>query len=946
MIKTKLLSRVLSLALVFLALVVVAAPVLAAAYSASFAITEDSGNAYDMLATQTDANNQWMADNGFMRADALDTRVETLGGSEKPWMVAQDRTLTATAVPADSQVNLYYTTGSTPASSMDIIPGHDGYITIPDDATIELGDTFEIEQSGYINTDAGADKNLVYKEDAFRTYVSAEDEITSALIHRGAFPTVATTNGGNNAVNGLNHTVNLPAGVVAGDLLLVFFGTDGTPAIAFPGGWTNLFQKDTFGAPDARGGAWYKVASASEDDPFTVTTDAAEMTAYTIYRITGYSEVPENGVATNGNSANPDPPNLVPSWGARNTLWFAMELNDDNVTVNAYPANYGNGLNNVAANAEGVAIGSARRELNAVSDDPGVFTLSAGQQWMSNTIAICPADLDVTATSIDSGEYTINTKAGTTSNLAEGTLLYFPDATNKGIDCGDIYDASAKLWISFWFKLDEDYEAGADDNMYLFNKYSGTTTFNLYLRSFNGKLYFNNVVAGATKFAYYSTQASWNGGQWYHVIASMGQAVGGGAASNGARLRVDNGVADTNANAEAIGTTNNFYIGCYTNTSSASPFIGSICDFCVGTDDLSAAEETALYNGTPPGDETDFWYIDEGTGVNITSYGSGANAGTAGANTSWIVGTRPHTLSISIDGTMEDDARLLGASVPNTANDWLLMQNNVMPYMDYMTIDVGGAEVLKYQPDTIVDNTGEDSTADAGSTDVKIIDAALTQADDYWNGARLIITETTDGLAPEGETAVITDFLAATDELQFAALTANVDAGDTFTVDFGTVVDETGANDGRITWGVNPTGVAVALGSFTAEDQPAPGTAEDRETRDILVTPAGGDIHGDGTVTKAATLANPVRPFITMVSDNTTLTEIWVWRWLGLAFLLFVTVGAARWLRGHRGIVVIIAGVALGGLVAFDHNIFPLYLVVLSIILFAAGVVSERSPTL
>ena len=109
---------------------------------------------------------------------------------------------------------------------------------------------------------------------------------------------------------------------------------------------------------------------------------------------------------------------------------------------------------------------------------------------------------------------------------------------------------------------------------------------------------------------------------------------------------------------------------------------------------------------------------------------------------------------------------------------------------DLETTPVGDLYLrLWYQPSTIITDTGFAGTADAGSSNVKIIDAELTQADDYWNLARLIIVTTDDHLAPEGETAVITDFLAATDELQFAALGAAVEAGDTYTIDFGILTD-------------------------------------------------------------------------------------------------------------------------------------------------------------
>ena len=53
--------------------------------------------------------------------------------------------------------------------------------------------------------------------------------------------------------------------------------------------------------------------------------------------------------------------------------------------------------------------------------------------------------------------------------------------------------------------------------------------------------------------------------------------------------------------------------------------------------------------------------------------------------------------------------------------------------------------------------------ADSGTT-TTLVDAMLTQADDYWNGAMLIFRSGTN----EGRTAIITDFDAGTDTLTFA----------------------------------------------------------------------------------------------------------------------------------------------------------------------------------
>ena len=92
-----------SVLLTLLAIAIVATPVLAA-YSATYTIIESDGTDYDILPVLEDSPNTWMAANGFMETDALDTRIETLGGLERPHMVVSDKTLTTIAVPANSHL--------------------------------------------------------------------------------------------------------------------------------------------------------------------------------------------------------------------------------------------------------------------------------------------------------------------------------------------------------------------------------------------------------------------------------------------------------------------------------------------------------------------------------------------------------------------------------------------------------------------------------------------------------------------------------------------------------------------------------------------------------------------------------------------------------------------------------------------------------------------------
>lgn len=162
-----------------LSLLLVTTVLAVVSYSAPLSVVESNGTDYTMLAVFDTVDNQWLADNDFMAATALDTRVETLGGLTKPHMVAADRTLTAIAVPADSQTNLRFTTNNSALSAMDIITGYGGYVTVSDAAALELGGTFQTETDGYVDTSNAANKDLVYKQNSFRTYISGATDISS-----------------------------------------------------------------------------------------------------------------------------------------------------------------------------------------------------------------------------------------------------------------------------------------------------------------------------------------------------------------------------------------------------------------------------------------------------------------------------------------------------------------------------------------------------------------------------------------------------------------------------------------------------------------------------------------------------------------------------------------------------------------------------------------------
>lgn len=192
-----------------------------------------------------------------------------------------------------------------------------------------------------------------------------------------------------------------------------------------------------------------------------------------------------------------------------------------------------------------------------------------------------------------------------------------------------------------------------------------------------------------------------------------------------------------------------------------------------------------------------------------------------------VEGTGTNIL-IYIDDVEEDSASQETASCADNANAWTIMDNTTthfVSYAGYYKHTVNDDVEVWYNPSEIVTNTEATGVIDSGS-DVTLVDAALTQVDDYWNYARLTITDTTDDLAPEGETAIITDFVAGTDTLHFAALTAAVEAADTYEVEFGTI-----PTDALITL------VPDGAGDYTNIDTALPDVAHWQNVDDPVGTP-------------------------------------------------------------------------------------------------------------
>lgn len=178
-------KRLLIAVILGLFLLTIALPVAAAVYYAYLTIEEENGNDYEELALTCTRNITQLVQYDLITSTGLDTRVLTGEGSLLPHMLAEDRIMFTSDIDAYETKTLIFYCGATSLSNFYIIPGYGGYITTEDDPDLELTYVIELLFSGYFDASTGSDKNILYKEDAYRVYISDTDEITVAGLSAG-----------------------------------------------------------------------------------------------------------------------------------------------------------------------------------------------------------------------------------------------------------------------------------------------------------------------------------------------------------------------------------------------------------------------------------------------------------------------------------------------------------------------------------------------------------------------------------------------------------------------------------------------------------------------------------------------------------------------------------------------------------------------------------------
>lgn len=216
-----------------------------------------------------------------------------------------------------------------------------------------------------------------------------------------AFPTVRATNTTLGTTATTTPVVNLPAGIIAGETLLVLIRVAVAGAIGWPdASWNEMFDASDDAADDQMAMAWRK-ALGNEGATVTLSSGNGKFAALS-WRISGTRDptvqAPEKSTVATGTSTLPDPLSLSPTGGSKDYLWLWVGGWEGEQTSppTGNPANYTSNIIGADSGTAGVTttncrVASATRNLTAASDNPGSWTISASEDWTAYTVAIHPA---------------------------------------------------------------------------------------------------------------------------------------------------------------------------------------------------------------------------------------------------------------------------------------------------------------------------------------------------------------------------------------------------------------------------------------------------------------------------------------------------------------------------------------------------------------------------
>jgi len=130
--------------------VMLAVPTLAAAYTYNITITNPSNTDLTSSPWIASINNSGLVSQGYLSSTGLDAKVMD-GSTALPTLVTNDKTLFVDSLNGNQSKTIQYTTGNSPATSMPIIVGQDGYFVTPYVSGMDLGTKFTVTINAYFD---------------------------------------------------------------------------------------------------------------------------------------------------------------------------------------------------------------------------------------------------------------------------------------------------------------------------------------------------------------------------------------------------------------------------------------------------------------------------------------------------------------------------------------------------------------------------------------------------------------------------------------------------------------------------------------------------------------------------------------------------------------------------------------------------------------------------
>ncbi len=202
------------------------------------------GAATGVVSVPFTLSTQNLLNKGYVNSNFTNVAIRNGAGTDVAFMPAQgagtDWVVFVDSIAQGQILNDgFYTGGSTAmGGKIRYFPG-DGGMTVPDDASLELGNDFELEVKGYIDTSAGADKNILRKDGAISIDASTANTITATITTSG---TASFRNASD--VGPAVHNFPLAMPGQAGDIYLMVIATrsidDQFATLVPPAGWTAI----------------------------------------------------------------------------------------------------------------------------------------------------------------------------------------------------------------------------------------------------------------------------------------------------------------------------------------------------------------------------------------------------------------------------------------------------------------------------------------------------------------------------------------------------------------------------------------------------------------------------------------------------------------------------------------------------------------------------------